>query len=619
MTHASYFRSLPLLCLASEHASAKRRPCFNLALITATILGLCLLAPNVWSQTQGAHTSRFLNLYIDPSELEAGLCAPTDSRAVCDPKLQAEAVSYYKAIGIYDSTSNSNPPAGTAGRGTFNAWKATLGFAQDPNTLTTGETRATYFNNGDLQFGRDMHCRTQSNFATSRVRILQSQTYACYVSNFSTSGKPGSTADAVGSIEQVVSSPPHGPIATVVMERTAIPRLIPVLGSGKKISAVPSSAFGDVRFFAYGADGSPIVTAALDSEGAKALPGLCLACHGGSYQLSTAGTPRVFSGNFLPFDTSTFIFAPDATLTEAAQRDSFRKLNEFVKSTKPRPTIADLIDGWYQWCGGVGKVGCFLDDQNHPFIPGENCSNNATCFSSCPPLTSANPSRTQVTCGWGSAAGIAPTGYGAAGFDARAFYRQVVAKECRTCHIAQADALNVENYSLWVDSQISIQSVLFSNYRMPFGEVPFLDFWSLKPVSNGKTAKDLMKGYFGCPPVSPSTLTGDGSDNVTVSVIANTVPIDQVEISLTLGNGVTGCPQHCWWKAIHVAGFEIGEQDATQSGSIRVPVNVMPSNATFELWKAKTFGIHTQVQTAPLPSQFTYGGCTIAFQWNKDK
>jgi hypothetical protein len=421
----------------------------------------------------------------------------------------------------------------------------------------------------------------------------------------------------------VVGSSPHGPIATVVMETTAVPRFTLASGAGRKI-AVSTFSFGDVRFFAYGKDDSPIITAQLDSQGQKALPGLCLACHGGSYQSSAQGTPRVSPrGNFLPFDTSTFIFAPDATVTEVAQRDSFRKMNQFVKSTDPLPTITDLIDGWYQWCGGIGKVGCYTDEQNHPFIPGESCSNNQTCASVCPPLANSvgtpNPLNSKLSCGWGNATGIAPTGYGAAHFDARAFYTQVIAKDCRTCHVALADRFNLENYNVWLDQQSFVEADVFGTNRMPYGEVPFVDFWSGKPGTNGEAAKDFMKGYFGCPPFVPDMLTGDGSDSVTVSVTANTVPTDQVQLSLILGNNVTGCPDHCWWKAINLAGFEIGEQDATQSGSIIIPVGVVTLFPSITLKKAKGLGFHQSVQTVSAPAAlFTYGGCTITFEWNKD-
>lgn len=598
---------------------------FKSPIFTLLFLGLCLLAPNVWCQTQGTHTSsKPLDQYIDPSELEGYFCSPTETKATCQNALNAEALAYYIAIGIYEPNSTLVAPVGTAARGTFDAWKGTLGFSKDPNTLTTGETRATYFNNGDLQFGRDMHCRTQSNLSSGRIRIVQSVTYACYVSNFSTSGNPGPTADPVGSVEQVVSSPPHIPAATVVMETTAVPHFTLVSRAGRKI-AVPSYSFGDVRFFAYFKDGTPITTAGLDSEGQKALPGLCLACHGGSYQSSATGTPRVSPrGNFLPFDTSTFIYAPDANLTEAVQQDSFRKLNQFVKSTGPLPTITDLIDGWYQWCGGLGKVGCYADEQNHPFIPGESCSNSQTCPSVCPPLKNSigqlNPLNPQVSCGWGSATGIAPTGYGAARFDARAFYTQVIAKDCRTCHVALADRFNLENYNVWLDQQSFVESDVFGTHRMPYGEVPFVDFWSGKPGANGEAAKDFIKGYFGCPPFVPDTLTGDGTDSVTVSVTANTVPIDRVQLSLILGNNVTGCPNHCWWKAINLAGFEVGEQDSTQSGSIIIPVDVVNLFPSITLKKAKEFGRHEPVQTVSVPAAlFTYGGCTITFEWNKDR
>ena len=72
-----------------------------------------------------------------------------------------------------------------------------------------GEFCAVYFNNGDLKFGRDMHCRvTNANCAT-----------ACYVSNFGPVGKndaPAAVAQALN-YEATGQSSSTGLQATVTM------------------------------------------------------------------------------------------------------------------------------------------------------------------------------------------------------------------------------------------------------------------------------------------------------------------------------------------------------------------------------------------------------------------
>jgi hypothetical protein len=114
----------------------------------------------------------------------------------------AEATLYYQAIGALDGTI----PAQT---GTFAGWKSKYGFSADPTRPVTGEIRASYYNNADLQFGRDMHCL--SGVEASKLRI---DFVACYVSNYDgpaiLTGKPPQTAisDAHSNI---------GRIATVAM------------------------------------------------------------------------------------------------------------------------------------------------------------------------------------------------------------------------------------------------------------------------------------------------------------------------------------------------------------------------------------------------------------------
>jgi len=577
---------------------------------------ICVLAfpSNAWSQTPGPHTSGVFgyNKYIDPAVLMPGICTPANAPTFtdCEAKLEQETVAYYKAIGIFQA--NGLP---TTARGTFSAWKSTLGFAQDPNSPAPDEIRATYFNNGDLQLGRDMHCRSHRN-QVGHLIALQTTTYACYVSNFSSSGRAGASAVPAASVDLAVvkSNPPPVPLATVVMEVTLEPQFVPTATAGPlgKHAFKTTLKSGDVRFFAYdGPSGNPITAALLDSEGQKALPGLCLASHGGGYQSSQNGTPRVISSNFLPFDTAAFLFGTASNLSAFSQREVFRQLNQFVESTQPaRPTIVDLIDGWYRYCGGVRQLGCYEDQDFNPFVPGEACSpGSTTCLATCPDSTVAH--KENYTCGWSTAqpaaAGASPP------FNMRAFYLQVVAKECRTCHIALADRFNVQNFAEWSSSGGTIEADVFGSNKMPFGEVSFVDFWSNNLGTNHQTAKDFMKGFYGCIQAPPITLTGDGSDIINIRVIPNSVFLNQVGLSMTVTDNIT------WWKGVKLLGLEAWTQDNNKFNRIIIPAAIVGAAPGLELEKAKVFGVHTGIESLTLPTApFTYGGCTISVTWSKD-
>ncbi len=97
--------------------------------------------------------------FLDPALMIGFAGGCTDSNlAACDKEAQA----YYQALGIFDA--NNNPQGSFKDFGT---WKAAWGFSNDPTkpNIAEGEIRAVYYNNGDLQFGRDMHCLAKSGLA----------------------------------------------------------------------------------------------------------------------------------------------------------------------------------------------------------------------------------------------------------------------------------------------------------------------------------------------------------------------------------------------------------------------------------------------------------------------
>ena len=211
-----------------------------------------------------------------------------------------EATDYYKAVGALDVFGLP-----TAQRGTLNFWKTTNGF---PN----GEINATYYNKGDLGFGRDMHCRTT--------------TYgkACYVTNY------GNVADGLDDIASALDDAVNktSPVATVAMEW----------------HATPASGQDAVRFFVYSAAGTLVKQASLDSNPTlQAIPGLCLSCHGGFYN---SNTNQVTGAQFLPFDVESFAY--HGSKPYSSQVAQLRSLNLLVKDTLVNTDLSHkLISGWY--------------------------------------------------------------------------------------------------------------------------------------------------------------------------------------------------------------------------------------------------------------------------------
>jgi hypothetical protein len=336
-------------------------------------------------------------------------------------------------------------PGGT--RETLSKWKTANGF-NDDGTLASGEATAIYFNNGDLKFGRDMHCRV-TNTSTKAT--------ACYVTNFGTVG----TDDAVSALaaatmyeasHQTCATPNCVPVATVAMEYD------------------PAGGMLGVQFWAYTADGSYLPKPILDSSDAsgvvngvgKPMPDICMACHQGTSQNGAKVTGAVF----LPFDLDTFLDAagtqfPMSTMVTTAVQQQFNLLNNMVLGTlgtNSQTAIPQLMQLWYPGAvgpGGLSPNAPFTFNQGAAQLPG-------TPFATHDPL-----------------------------------YDQVVKVACRSCHTAMSlQYLQFTSYSQMAGVAKTINSEACGTYLMPHAKVPWITFWQ-----NGLSsilASQLKLGM--CPP-----------------------------------------------------------------------------------------------------------------------
>lgn len=269
---------------------------------------------------------------------------------------------------------------------TFEEWLTFAGFP-DPD-----EVEARYFNAGDLGIGREMHCREEVG---PEVRV------ACYVSNY------GFTNDGNNDAAQALAAAIAGdhPFATVAMVYTPN-------GTQK------------VRFYTYNDQGALVSQASLDSEGTKNMPGLCIACHGGTHSNGV-----VTGATFLPFDLNSFVYANSGNFTRANQEEEFRKLNEIVLLTQPGSSTESLVKGWY---GG--------DVPLH--TPGTTQNSN-----------------------W------VPPGY--AGEEV--VYLKAIAPYCRTCHVASSVKFDTFQQ---LQAQNAVLPDVCSTHIMPNAELTRKAFWN---------------------------------------------------------------------------------------------------------------------------------------------
>jgi hypothetical protein len=242
---------------------------------------------------------------------------------------------------LYLNKAIAGPPIA---KNTLDEWKQANGF-NDRRPILGGPLRAVYFNAGDLNIGRDMHCNQNG------------QNIACYVSNYSRSPFNADEANVQLSLAGAISgvhSSANGFLATVAMEVSL---------------ANPSN----VKFYVYGQGDSATGFAILDTE-SNALnhftggysPFNCLACHGGNYDPTTN---TVQGAALLPFDVYSFRYSTQPGYTQADQEEPLRRLNALVRSTRPNlPAGADgivtFIDGMY-----AGQVGVQGAKANNSWMP----------------------------------------------------------------------------------------------------------------------------------------------------------------------------------------------------------------------------------------------------------
>jgi mono/diheme cytochrome c family protein len=157
------------------------------------------------------------------------------------------------------------------------------------------------------------------------------------------------------------------------------------------------------RFLIFGPSGQLLLSVNLDGRREKFVPGVCVACHGGDRYVGRFpenGTGFADIGaHFLPYDSGNFTFSTKAGYTQADLEPVIHELNMNVLQAGPNTAITELIQGWY------------------------SSSTTTIDLNYVPPSWQVRP-----------AADLA-------------FYKDVYARSCRTCHVAFTESLNFDNYA----------------------------------------------------------------------------------------------------------------------------------------------------------------------------
>jgi hypothetical protein len=390
--------------------------------------------------------------------------AGTASRAR-DTRASAEA--YYRTIddaGAYSAKATLSGWLARAGLSDgVTDWEAMRTSLADS---TTG-AHATYLNNFDLGFGRDMYARLGAcDDGATPATLAEATAGACDV--YSVVVNYGSLEGAARTLQ---------PIIAVAMEYSRAPASGP-----RRI----------VKFYTYAptrhGDFRRVLSVDLDGRGEKFMPASCTACHSGTPRGLDARDATLYGNGgdvgsaFLAWDLDSLLYSDTdsgfshegdpsftaseralvARFTRAEQEPAFRRLNQLAYLTygdeRRFPLARELLEGWY---GGAGLPSPTFDGSHVPQ-------------------------------GWRSDTPGNPA-------DAELIYRDVFAHYCRACHMMQVPGpLGTGQFAIgsYADfaGAASLSTMLQSGH-MPLARLTMDRFWLPSPGGDGRSAAQVLSEH----------------------------------------------------------------------------------------------------------------------------
>jgi len=205
----------------------------------------------------------------------------------------------------------------------------------------------------------------------------------------------------------------------------------------------------------------------IDGRGDKAMPGLCIVCHGGKTLPLDPDTGLFVDagdvkGSLHPFEMETFEFSDQSPFTRAEQEAMFRDINLLVLSAYPKEFDTTAGDG--KW-SGAGATEIVDSMYGGPGAPVENYLDD------------------HVPVGW---IPNPDTGSPPAGVDV--LYREVVGPNCVVCHSKRGttlqDIVDFSSFEKFIQYADLIEYYVFEAGSMPASRLNFEAFWG----SPGKAA-----------------------------------------------------------------------------------------------------------------------------------
>lgn len=349
---------------------------------------------------------------------------------------QQLADAYYQAIDPADE------------RLTLEAWKIKNGFGSGTGT----EISIAFRDTKDLGYGRKMYFRKNDD-----------ETLAVYVENYQFAGVDGLEYGLLN-LEALVNNDQRHHFGSNAIEWSPGPGGVENFAKFYTFQANPDDANAhEVR----------ISTVDLDGRGHKAMPVVCIVCHGGDNHATEDDGSFSNLGNTKAklqiLEPDTFDFSDQPGLTRADQEAAIKQINEMILATYPTVQVegewksdfaVEMAEGWY---GGAGLPNSDFDGDYVPL-------------------------------GWRP---NPDTGNPPAGADE--LFINVVKPSCLVCHSKRGTDLradiNFNSYNDFISYAETIEDYVYEQGLMPLALLPYNNFWNSSNPSQPELLAAHLPGF----------------------------------------------------------------------------------------------------------------------------
>ena len=244
--------------------------------------------------------------------------------------------------------------------------------------------------------------------------------------------------------------------------------------NGIEFSPGPGGGTSFAKYFSFNpVTGTRDLFIDLDGRGAKAMPGVCISCHGGRgdpltppgatghplfpmAQNSVSQKRGDIEGRFVPFEVDGFNFSTLAGYTRSAQEAALKQMNKLVLCTYPLPTPSALpedacrrpaVAGDYQ-----GPAAAFLK----AVYGGDSMPNAAYADA-------------YIPAGW-------------LGATQTRLYQNVVVPACRSCHLVRGNGfqsdLDFDTFAKFQGFADRTKALATDRGNMPLAKIIYENFWN---------------------------------------------------------------------------------------------------------------------------------------------